>query len=93
MARQLYDYWFVQSDFPDENGRPYKSSGGKMVWNEPLKREIPAGWNADFVENLTLKFSRGLSYTSEEISNGRGIPMINLGCFSKKGDYRTGELK
>ena len=44
MARQLYDYWFVQFDFPDENGRPYKSSGGKMVWNEKLKREIPEGW-------------------------------------------------
>ena len=45
MARQLYDYWFVQFDFPDENGRPYKSSGGKMVWNEKLKREIPEKWN------------------------------------------------
>ena len=44
MARQLYDYWFVQFDFPDENGRPYKSSGGKMVWNEKLRREIPAKW-------------------------------------------------
>ncbi|MGM9837902.1 MAG: restriction endonuclease subunit S [Paludibacteraceae bacterium] len=45
LARQLYDYWFVQFDFPDENGRPYKSSGGKMVWNDRLKREIPKGWN------------------------------------------------
>ncbi|MBO7082602.1 MAG: restriction endonuclease subunit S [Bacteroidales bacterium] len=44
MAKQLYDYWFVQFDFPDENGKPYKSSGGKMVWNEKLKREIPDGW-------------------------------------------------
>ena len=44
MAKQIYDYWFVQFDFPDENGRPYKSSGGKMVWNETLKREIPVGW-------------------------------------------------
>ena len=44
MAKQLYDYWFVQFDFPDENGRPYKSSGGKMVYNEKLKREIPVGW-------------------------------------------------
>lgn len=46
MAKQLYDYWFVQFDFPDENGNPYKSSGGKMVYNPTLKREIPAGWNA-----------------------------------------------
>ena len=40
----LYDYWFVQFDFPDENGRPYKSSGGKMVWSERLNRDLPAGW-------------------------------------------------
>ena len=44
MARQLYDYWFVQFDFSDDNGKPYKSSGGSMVWNENLKREIPEGW-------------------------------------------------
>ena len=41
MAKQLYDYWFVQFNFPDENGRPYKSSGGKMSYNKRLKREIP----------------------------------------------------
>ena len=45
MAKQLYDYWFVQFDFPNEEGKPYKSSGGAMVWNEKLKREIPQGWN------------------------------------------------
>ena len=54
MAKQLYDYWFVQFDFPNEEGKPYKSSGGKMVWNETLKREIPEGWNVvnliDFAE-------------------------------------------
>lgn len=44
LAKLIYDYWFVQFDFPDENGKPYKSSGGKMVWNEELKREIPKGW-------------------------------------------------
>ena len=44
MAKLIYDYWFVQFDFPDENGKPYKSSGGKMVYNEALKREIPEGW-------------------------------------------------
>ena len=49
MAKQLYDYWFVQFDFPDENGKPYKSSGGKMIWNEKLKREIPERW---FGENI-----------------------------------------
>ena len=49
MAKQLYDYWFVQYDFPNEDGKPYKSSCGAMVWNERLKREIPVGWQ---VENL-----------------------------------------
>jgi type I restriction enzyme S subunit len=44
MAKTLYDYWFVQFDFPNEKGKPYKSSGGKMVWNEELKREVPEGW-------------------------------------------------
>ena len=52
MAKQLYDYWFVQFDFPDENGMPYKSSGGKMVWNEKLKREIPEGWNLIFAKDV-----------------------------------------
>ena len=46
MAKQLYDYWFVQFDFPDENGKPYKNSGGKMVWNESLKRKIPKRWKS-----------------------------------------------
>lgn len=59
MAKQLYDYWFVQFDFPDENGKPYKSSGGKMVWNEKLKREIPKGWNnCTLQEFLTIKNGR-----------------------------------
>ena len=51
MAKQLYDYWFVQFDFPDENGRPYKSSGGEMVWNEKLKRFIPRGWESSTLGN------------------------------------------
>ena len=44
LAKTIYDYWFVQFDFPDKDGKPYKSSGGKMVWNEQLKREVPEGW-------------------------------------------------
>ena len=53
MAKQLYDYWFVQFDFPDENGKPYKSSGGKMVYNPTLKREIPAGWDNCEIKDLS----------------------------------------
>lgn len=49
LARLIYDYWFVQFDFPDKNGKPYKSSGGKMVWNSALKREIPEGWEVKSV--------------------------------------------
>lgn len=52
MARTIYDYWFLQFDFPDENGRPYKSYGGKMVWNEELKREIPCEWSIDSIVDL-----------------------------------------
>ena len=59
MAKQLYDYWFVQFDFPNEEGKPYKSNGGAMVWNEKLKREIPQGWNdckiKDFMRIFTGK--------------------------------------
>lgn len=73
MAKQLYDYWFVQFDFPDENGKPYKSSGGKMVWNEKLKREIPEYWeNATLIDiaNITMGQSPdGSSYNN----NGQGV--------------------
>ena len=51
MAKQLYDYWFVQFDFPNEEGKPYKSSGGTMVWNEKLKRFIPKGWESTMLGN------------------------------------------
>ena len=57
MAKQLYDYWFVQFDFPDENGNPYKSSGGKMVYNSTLKRAIPAGWEVRGVKHFADIFT------------------------------------
>lgn len=56
MAKNLYDYWFVQFDFPDENGRPYRSSGGEMVWNEQLKREIPKGWDVTAIGKIADNF-------------------------------------
>ena len=61
MAKQLYDYWFVQFDFPDENGKPYKSSGGKMVWNDKLKREIPEGWNYSLLSEYLCVYSEKIS--------------------------------
>ena len=54
MAKTLYDYWFVQFDFPDQNGKPYKSSGGKMVCNPELKREIPEGWGVEKLGDITI---------------------------------------
>ena len=67
MAKLIYDYWFVQFDFPDENGKPYKSSGGKMVYNKELKREIPAGWDAIKL-NTILEFEKGIEPGSKEYS-------------------------
>lgn len=52
MAKHLYDYWFVQFDFPDKKGKPYKSSGGKMAWNEQLKRVIPEGWEVKPISEM-----------------------------------------
>lgn len=66
MAKQLYDYWFVQFDFPDENGNPYKSSGGKMVYNSTLKREIPAGWEVKNLNQIADSY-RGVTYNKEDL--------------------------
>ena len=91
MAKQLYDYWFVQFDFPDENGKPYKSSGGKMVWNEKLKREIPESWSVSYWGEL-VRANRGISYNTQSISGG-GVPMINLASFNINGTYKHSGLK
>ena len=61
MVKLLYDYWFVQFDFPDENGKPYKSSGGKMIWNEALKREIPDGWEVVPYSEVISSINTGLN--------------------------------
>lgn len=78
MAKQLYDYWFVQFDFPNEEGKPYKSSGGAMVYNEKMKREIPQGWTAaNIFDELSVQygfpFSTGLF--TEEPTN---IPVVRI---------------
>lgn len=61
MAKTIYDYWFTQFDFPDENGKPYKFSGGKMVWNEELKREIPEGWGDTTLNRYIGRITNGLN--------------------------------
>jgi type I restriction enzyme S subunit len=79
MAKQLYDYWFVQFDFPDENGRPYKSSGGRMVWNDKLKREIPENWANATVENIEKNIITGKTpSTVIEDNFGGPIPFVTI---------------
>ena len=68
MAKQLYDYWFVQFDFPNEEGKPYKSSGGAMVWNEKLKREIPSSFEVVNMGKL-CDFRNGINYSKDETGN------------------------
>ena len=76
MAKTLYDYWFVQFDFPDQNGKPYKSSGGKMVYNLELKREIPEGWGVEKLGELA-QFKNGINY--EKTSSGsEKVKIINV---------------
>jgi len=80
MAKTLYDYWFVQFDFPNEKGKPYKSAGGEMVWNEELKREIPLGWEVKKVGDFANTSSGGTPLsTKQEYYGGGTIPWINSG--------------
>lgn len=71
MAKTIYDYWFLQFDFPDENGKPYKSSGGKMVWNEKLKREIPERWEVLKFKDCIQHINTGLN-PRDNFTLGRG---------------------
>ena len=76
MAKTLYNYWFTQFDFPDENGKPYRSSGGEMVWNDQLKREIPKGWQVSSIGSVTRNYDSKrvpLSQNERDIMKG-GIP-------------------
>ncbi|WP_313094146.1 restriction endonuclease subunit S [Streptococcus parasuis] len=77
MAKTLYDYWFVQFDFPDQNGKPYKSSGGKMVYNPELKREIPEVWGVESVGNLLDKVTKAEKIENNSIEFIGEIPVID----------------
>jgi type I restriction enzyme S subunit len=88
MAKTLYDYWFLQFEFPNENGKPYKSSGGKMVWNEELKREIPEGWKVDNLieSSLCEDIKAGVDYFETK----NYLPTANInGEEITDGDYIT----
>lgn len=72
MAKTIYDYWFLQFEFPNEDGKPYKSSGGKMVWNEELKREIPEGWKCDNIASL-ISNEKGGDWGKESLTNNYSV--------------------
>ena len=77
MAKQLYDYWFVQFDFPNEEGKPYKSSGGAMVRNEKLKREIPQGWSGVSLKDLALTSRNAITPVENEVYQHFSIPSFD----------------
>ena len=78
MAKLIYDYWFVQFDFPDANGKPYKSSGGKMVYNEALKREIPEGWEVRaLTEEMDVQY--GFPFSTKLFNEAQeGSPVVRI---------------
>jgi len=78
IAKTIYDYWFVQFDFPDANGKPYKSSGGKMVYNEELKREIPEKWEVkQLIKDMDVLY--GFPFSTKQFNDiGDGVPVIRI---------------
>ncbi len=78
MAKQLYDYWFVQFDYPDENGKPYKSNGGKIVWNKKLKREIPADWEVlPLFDVVSVQY--GFPFATEQFTEEEtNVPVVRI---------------
>lgn len=78
MAKTLYDYWFVQFDFPDANGKPYKSSGGEMVFDETLKREIPKGWEVKSLGDWA-EIRKGTLITEKTANTNGDIKVISAG--------------
>ena len=87
MAKQLYDYWFVQFDFPNEEGKPYKSSGGEMVWNEKLKREIPKEWEIRPLNSL-ITVKDGTHESPKQQLEGRYL-ITSKHLLSSGIDYNT----
>lgn len=77
MAKTIYDYWFMQFNFPDENGKPYRTSGGAMKWNEQLKREIPKEWEVSTLGNLIDKIPNTVRIPSSEYLSDGIIPVID----------------
>ena len=77
MAKTIYDYWFVQFDFSDKNGKPYKASGGTLLYNEVLKKEIPFGWTIDTLGNLLSKVPNSTKIPATDFRDKGSIPIID----------------
>lgn len=88
MAKTIYDYWFLQFEFPNEEGKPYKSSGGKMVWNEVLKREIPEGWEVNKLEEY-ISIIRGVNYKRDDVLSNKETNYIPL---IKSNNIQNGQI-
>lgn len=88
MAKTIYDYWFLQFEFPNEEGKPYKSSGGKMVWNEELKREIPEDWEVNKLEEY-ISVIRGVNYKRDDVLSNKEINYIPL---IKSNNIQNGQI-
>ena len=87
MAKTVYDYWFLQYEYPNEEGKPYKSSGGKMVWNEELKKEIPDGWKLKKIVEIEDNIVTGKTpSTKDETNFGGEIPFVTIDDI-RKGMY------
>lgn len=89
LAKTIYDYWFLQFEFPNEDGKPYKSSGGKMVWNEELKREIPEGWKADKLCSQ-YEAQSGYAFKSKDWKE-KGKSVLTIKCIKENGNINFSE--
>jgi type I restriction enzyme S subunit len=87
MAKTIYDYWFVQFDFPDKNGKPYKTSGGKMVWNEELKREIPEGWEVKTLGEVCRIYQPQTISEKDCVEHGKYFVHGSNGIIGKYNEY------
>ncbi|MDU2283516.1 restriction endonuclease subunit S [Clostridium sp.] len=88
----IYNKWFLQYDFPVDDGKSYREANGKMKWNERFEMEIPSDWQVVDLGDY-IDFNKGISYTSDDIKSGEGIPMINLASIDVNLSYRPDQLK
>lgn len=80
MAKTIYDYWFLQFEFPDRDGKPYRSNGGKIIWNDQLKQEIPEGWKVKRLSDIEPNIVTGKTPSTKDRSNfGKDVPFICIG--------------